>query len=191
MRRKFTPETDDLEPEGGVATLPDAGPEGDEPEEIALPSPQETAADPRALSIRARIVYLGNHPTRSAYLVGNVRDLTLPDGQVVHIPGFQKETAEIYVFARVDAQGHPLPPEDLMPAGAGPLAGRPYVWCHHIGHAVWFHRALGPDGGPEFRVLASAADGLKIRGFQVRQAERQARNQDHGAPVLAQMGLGG
>jgi hypothetical protein len=188
MPRKPTDEADGLEPPSrGIAAIADSDPgtAASDAHEITLRPPQLEQADPTFWSVEARVVYLGNHPQKSVYLRGSVREMIDPrdpSGQrVLYLPSM--EGATTYDFSALDTRGRPISERRT------PRDGRPWTLCRHIGHLAWFLRHEGPDQAPEFLVRATPEVAEKIQRYTRSELEHERREIDRGRPVLVAMGL--
>lgn len=156
----------------------------EEAEEV-LVQPREEAMSLESLSIEARIVYLGQVPHKSVYYGGTadpVPDPADPEGKrVLWRPS--PEGATGYDFSRLDVHGRPIL-ERLTKRDR-----RPWALCRHVGHCLRFLQERTEDGAPEFQVRAGPEVKAKIERYARMVMEAELRNQDHGRPVLAAMGL--
>lgn len=171
------------EPERQPEPVP-MGPLGDpEDQEVTLRPPRAERADPAAWAVEARVVYLGNHATKSIYLRGSVRQIADPDDprKFLYLPSTEGATA--YDFAAIDINGRPIRERQTR------REGKPWHLVRHIGHLAWFLRHEGQDDAPEFSVRATPDVALKIERFVRAELERERRDVDRGRPVLAAMGL--
>lgn len=194
--------TDEALEAGGVATVevgrvpepePEPVPMGPleqapdfEDQAVTIRPPRAHRADPTAWAVEARVVYLGNHPTKNVYLKGSVRAIADPADPLnkqrrLYVPS--TEGATVYDFSTVDLNGAPIP-ERLTRREE-----KPWHIVRHIGHLAWFLRHEGQDNAPEFSVRAAPDVALKIEQFVRAELERERRDMDRGRPVLAAMGL--
>jgi hypothetical protein len=186
MPRK--PSDKELAPQGAVAVMDPLEREAEpvpmrtlEPEdqEITLRPPRQERSDPTMWAVEARVVYLGNHPSKNVYLRGSVREIADPSrpGGKLYLPSTEGATS--YDFAAVDTNGLPIRERQTR------KEGKPWHVVRHIGHLAWFLRHEGADDAPEFSVRATPEVAHRIERFVRMELERERRDVDRGRLGLA------
>lgn len=195
---------DDDENENSVATLPvkKSG-----AKEVSLPE----AITSRELPVfRCKVVYLGNQENHSIAFGGQIdetwledpdgtvqrkdRDRTLDDGTVIEgkMRNYTVQKRCViengttqYVFETRDSLGR-LITERVMPPDTQPkkLAGRPYVYCEHIGHLRRFALARDERNEKLYEIRLSPEQIPALQAFIQRRAKLDKANEQLLAEVI-------
>lgn len=144
-------------------------------------------ADEALPIVPCRVIYLGTKRNKSVsrpgrILVEDVEEGLDDKGKPVVVPRYEatREGNSHYEFSTHDSKGR-LIREKMLPKGVPPslahLVGRPFDTVMHPDHLFFFHEQLGPDGSPEFRILAKPEQHAVLQDYfrQRRAASRSTR----------------